>query len=206
MTPPPDSLPSFSPPATHAPTMGNLAKTTYTHDAMIDLLIVNPHMSQGQLAIHFGYSQGWISNIMASDAWQAKYASRVKEIVDPALILSLEEKLRGMTHQAIDRIQEKLANSNVADSTVLKAIELGAKSLGLGNEHRPPEMPSEQRLEALAHRLIDLQASVKRGVTYDATSPIEDATLASADSRGSGSGAIQARASEIATLPEARAA
>jgi hypothetical protein len=72
-------------PPTHAPTMGRLDKVRYTHQDMIDFIIQNPWVSQNELAMRYGYSPGWVSNIMASDAWQSALASRREEVIDPDL-------------------------------------------------------------------------------------------------------------------------
>ena len=37
-----------------------IKKLSYTHDAMIDHLVANPAISQGQLAGLFGFTQGWV--------------------------------------------------------------------------------------------------------------------------------------------------
>ena len=71
-------------------------RVKYTHDAMIDLIIAQPAISQGELAKHFGYSQPWVSRIMNSDAFLARLAQRKAEIVDPQLTLSVDEKLRAV--------------------------------------------------------------------------------------------------------------
>jgi len=148
--------------------MGNLGKVRYTHTDMIDYLIANPSTSQGQLALRYGYTQGWVSNIMASDAWQAALAARRQELVDPTLAATLEERFRGMTLQSLERLQEKLSAPQVSDNVVLRALELGAKALGVGGNAAPKEVPVADRLERLAARLIDLQSGVRQGQVYQA--------------------------------------
>ena len=152
----------------HAPTMGRLDKVRYTHTDMIDFIIANPTISQGALAARYGYSQGWISNVMASDAWQAAMAARRDEIVDPALKATMEERFRGLTILSLQRLQQKLEAPQVSDQVVLRAVELGAKALGIGgNQPAREPAPEADRLERLAARLIDLQANVRHGITYD---------------------------------------
>ena len=69
-------------PVPHAKTMGNLDKIRYTHTDMIDHIIANPWVSQNDLAARYGYTPAWVSNIMASDAWQAAMATAP---TDPSL-------------------------------------------------------------------------------------------------------------------------
>lgn len=156
-------LAAEQPPAT----MGRLAKLSYTHQAMVDLIVENPAMSQGQLAAAFGYSPAWICNVLASDAFQERLAARREEVVDPVLKASLEERFRALTIRSLEVLQEKLAKPAVSDNVALRAAELGAKALGIGG-NAPPPAPKDDagRLEKLADRLIALQTQ-RRPETYE---------------------------------------
>lgn len=103
----------------------------YTHDAMIDLMIANPIMSQGELAGYFGYTQAWVSRIINSDAFLARLALRKEDLVDPVLVATIEEKLRAVASKSLDVVLEKLTLSGNAD-LALKAAELSTKALGFG--------------------------------------------------------------------------
>lgn len=121
----------------HAPTMGALDKVRYTHTDMIDFIIANPWVSQNELAARYGYSPGWVSNIMASDAWQAAMASRRDEVVNPELKATLDERFRGITLLSLQKLQQKLEAPQVSDQVVLRAVELGAKACGIGGNRAP---------------------------------------------------------------------
>jgi uncharacterized phage-associated protein len=151
-----------------APTMGNIARISYTHDAMIDQLVANPGISQAHLALMFGYSQSWISNIMASDLFKDKLAARRAECVDPVLHNTVKENMEGIVRRSQEVLMEKLEKPGVSDATVLKAMELGARSLGMGGMAAAPTVPGDH-LAALANRLIDLQQKVinPKGSTYE---------------------------------------
>lgn len=120
-----------------APTMGNIAKLRYSHVDMIDFIIANPGVTQREMARRYGYTEGWISNVMASDAWQAAMAARRDEVVDPALKASMEERFRGMTILSLQKLQAKLEAPQVSDQVVLRAVELGAKACGIGGNRAP---------------------------------------------------------------------
>jgi hypothetical protein len=153
--------------ATHAPTMGNLAKLRYSHTDMIDFIIANPSVSQGQLAARYGYTPAWVSNVMASDAWQSAMAARRDEIVDPVMKATMQERFAAMTIQSLARLQEKLDAPQVSDQVVLRAVELGARAMGIGGNAAPKVQVEEgDRLERLANRLIELQATA-RGNVYE---------------------------------------
>lgn len=108
-----------------------IARVTYTHDAMIDLILQNPQMNQTDLALYFGYTQGWVSRVMGSDAFNARLAQRKEEIVNPAIIATLDEKLRGLAHQSLDIISRKLEATSSPDLAA-KALDMSVKALGLG--------------------------------------------------------------------------
>lgn len=137
--------------------MAQIQTLSYTHDAMIDLIIAEPAISQAQLAAHFGYTPAWICQVVNSDAFQAMLAKRRAEVINPELSASVEERFRAVTSRGLQVLQEKLSlpASAVPDNLALKAVELGAKALAVGG-NAPPEPPG--RLERLASRLLALQA------------------------------------------------
>lgn len=110
---------------------GAIARVKYTHDAMIDLLIANPKLSQTQIAQHFGYTGPWVSRVMNSDAFLARMAERKTELVDPAISLSIDEKLRALADKSLDIVLDKLTVTQNPD-TALKALEMSTKALGYG--------------------------------------------------------------------------
>lgn len=162
-----------------APTMGALDKVRYTHVDMIDFIIANPTVSQGALAARYGYTQSWVCNIMASDAWQSQMAARRDEIVDPALKLSIEERFKGLTVRSLERLMEKLDAPAVSDTTLLRAAELGAKALGVGGNAPPPPAANQDHLARLADRLIELQSRVRTATLIPEGVTIENSAVQS---------------------------
>lgn len=108
-----------------------IARVKYTHDAMIDLIIAQPEIKQGELAKHFGYTQAWVSRIFASDAFQARLAQRKEEIVNPVLTQGVEDRIKGLAMQSLEIISEKLEATRNPD-LALKAFELSTKAAGYG--------------------------------------------------------------------------
>lgn len=164
------------PPATlaadRAATMGRLKRCSYTHDSMIDLIIEHPEYTQEQIAAHYGYTPPWISNILASEAFQSKMALRREQIIDPELKATIKERFEALVIRSLAVLQNKLAQPVVSDTVAIRCAELGAKALGVGG-HAPPKPPesSEDRLERLAKRLMILNGASK-GVTYNETGEI----------------------------------
>lgn len=155
-------------PAAKAPTMGNLKRCSYTHDALIDLIIEHPELDQNHLAAHFGYTPGWISNILAADAFQERMALRKGEIIDPVLKATIEERFRALTIRSLEVLQQKLNAATVSDNVALRAAELGAKALGVGGHAVPKVTPATDRLEKLAERLVGLQSHIRERVLNEA--------------------------------------
>lgn len=146
-----------------------VAKMRYSHDDMIDFIIANPGVSQNSVAARYGYSVGWVSRVMSSDAWQSKMASRRGELVDPVLVATIDERFKALTNRSLDRLMEKLEAPQVSDQVVLRAVELGAKAIGVGGNAAPAALPQDH-LAALATRLIELQSRVRenfQGVTIN---------------------------------------
>lgn len=141
----------------HAETMGRLKRLSYTHKALIDLIIEKPELDQNQLAAAFGYSASWISNILASDAFQEEMALRREQVIDPELKATIEERFRGLVILSLDVLKKKLTGPQVSDNVALRAAELGAKALGIGGHATPnPANLAADRLERLAANLESL--------------------------------------------------
>jgi len=145
------------------------AKMRYSHVAMVDMLVQTPWIRQNDLAAMFGRTPAWISTIMQTDAFKALLEERRAEIIDPELRVTVKERFEAMVHRSLQVLQEKLSAprvEDIPDNLALRAAELGAKSLGFGLPQAPAAPPGgEDRLTALAARLIDLQGQVRRHAT-----------------------------------------
>lgn len=137
-----------------------IQKVRYTHEAMIEMIVANPSVSQGELARTFGFSDAWISTVVNSDAFQAKLAQVKEELINPEIRIQINERFRALATKSVQVLMEKLSGpaNQVSDQVALRAAELGAKALGLGGN--APAMTtvitSEDRLQGLAHRLTGL--------------------------------------------------
>lgn len=136
-----------------------IAKLRYSHEAMVDLIVQNPGISQNDLATLFGYSPAWVSTVMSSDAFRARLAERRAQLVDPEVALTLRERFEALARQSLRVLQEKvsLPSHMVPDQLALRAADLSARSLGLGQAQTPVVITSEERLASLAQRLIALR-------------------------------------------------
>lgn len=139
----------YSPSGVHKP-----LKVSYTHIDMIDFLIANPHVDGKTIAARYGYTEAWVSRIITSDAFQAQLAARRNEIVNPELIATVEERFRALTTMSLQRLMGELDKPACKPEVMLRAAELGAKSLGIGGHAVPAAPPTN--LDDLAKRIISL--------------------------------------------------
>ncbi len=109
-----------------------IAKLSYTHAALVDMIVANPSISQAELARHFGFTQGWLSRILRSDAVREMLAARKNELVDPAIIASIEKNMEALAQRSIDVLMEKLELPNVSADIAAKALEISSRALGYG--------------------------------------------------------------------------
>ena len=120
----------FTDPATGL-TQGGIQKTSYSHEAMADLILGNPAIDQNEIARFFGYTPGWVSQVIASDAFQAYLVSRRDKIIDPVLRGAVEESFRGLVLQSIAILRRKM-DSNPSDQLTMDVFKNSARALGYG--------------------------------------------------------------------------
>lgn len=114
-----------------------IAKINYSHDAMVDMIIANPGITQNALAAHFGYTAPWVSMIVNSDAFRERLAERKDDVVDPVLRMTLEERIRGAVDISLQVIQQKLlATENL--NAAIRVLEHGSRALGYGARPNVP--------------------------------------------------------------------
>lgn len=133
---------------------GALQRVRYSHDAVIDLVIAEPQLTQREIAVKFGYSEGWLSRVFCSDSFQARLAERKKEVVDPVLIHSLEERLKGLASQATDVLSERLATTR-SPELATKALDIASKALGFGARQVQTPVQVNNFVVALPPKIVD---------------------------------------------------
>jgi hypothetical protein len=145
-----------------------VAKVRYTHEAMIDLLIMNPGISQNAIAAHFGYQPSWVCTILASDAFQVQLARRRHELIDPTIAATIEERFKALAETSVQKLIEHINRPmvDVDPEILIKAATLGAKALGIGGNAAPKTviLSSDERLQALSGRLTGLLRKQTEGV------------------------------------------
>lgn len=140
-----------------------LARVRYTHDAMIDLILTEPGISQNKLAAIFGYKPPWVSRVLNSDAFNARLAERKTEVVDPAILMGFDERLKAMAMQSLDIVVEKLSMSTGGSfDNAMKALELSTRALGYGAKQQNVNV-QQNFVVALPAKINDATAWAEKG-------------------------------------------
>jgi len=149
-------------------------RVSYAHAAMVDAIIANPSVSQQELATRFRRSRGWISQILASAAFQARLAERAGQLVDPAIRVSVEEHFKVVVYRTLEILAEKLdrPSDEIPDNLALRVLELGARALA-SKPQSPVEVNVVDHLKALGANLTRLlhRAKAQAGQTVDVEPP-----------------------------------
>lgn len=111
-----------------------IAKVGYSHEAMIDLIIARPGISQNAIAAHFGYTASWISQIISSDAFQTALAKRREKLVDPLIAAEVEMNFKALVARSLDILQQKLNRpvDEIPDNLALRTFEIASRAAGYG--------------------------------------------------------------------------
>lgn len=154
-----------------APRSG-IQKIGYSHDAMIDQIIANPGIHQNQLAAIFGYSPSWISTVIASDTFQARYAERRKELVDPGVLEAVENQFKGLVRRSLEILMEKLDKpaNDIPDQLALRAFEIASRAAGYGAKESSVTITHTEvnnNLEVHGDQLVELLRRKKAQVNSE---------------------------------------
>lgn len=104
-----------------------IANVRYTHEGIIDEIVMNPAISQNDLAKRFGYSATWMSIVINSDAFQERLRERKAELTDPKLLASINERLDAIAGKALEKIIDRLDNpaANISHKDLVAIAKLG---------------------------------------------------------------------------------
>jgi hypothetical protein len=122
--------------------MSEIKKVRYTHDAIIDMIIATPEITQRELSRQFGFTEAWMSIIINSDAFQERLAERKGVLVDPKITASIEARVDALAKRALDRLMDRVEAKNGIG--MRDADLIAAAKLGVGNRNIAPPPPPPQ--------------------------------------------------------------
>jgi len=149
---------------------GPIQKLRYSHEAMIDLLVSEPWISQNEIAERFGMSASWISTIICSDLFQARLAERRDQLVDPELRLSLKTQFEGILARSMEVLRHKLSQHPdlISDQLALQTAKVASQSLGMGvRETKVSVTETHVHLQELGANLVGLLRRERRTLEHD---------------------------------------
>lgn len=187
-----------APPAQQA-----IAKVRYSHKAMVDMIVANPWISQGELATNFGYTEGWVSQVIASDAFQAYLAQRKDELIDPALRATIDERFKGLVARSIEILMRKLdkPDTQISDELALKALEVASRAAGYGAKSSQVQVNTQFVVQVPAKSATSADWVIQHGAGGQtvSTSPALKEAKTSDDAVLVGSGSAAPNSSDLLT-------
>lgn len=84
-----------------------IQRLSHTHEAIMLWLVLNPTRTQRECAKELGYTEGWLSQVINSDMFQAEYKQRCRE-ANVIATHTMQAKLGAVTAKIIDRIDAQL--------------------------------------------------------------------------------------------------
>lgn len=136
-----------------APAKPTIKTCSFSHDAIAQWLVANPGGKLKDCAEHFGYTQPWLSIIIHSDAFQARYLELLGD-ADRAVINDIPAKLRGVASRALDGLAEAV-DVAVADSNstlmhrgfLLETSDKLLRDLGYGPQKPTVQINNQQPVQ-----------------------------------------------------------
>ncbi len=120
--------------------MAEIKSISIKHNEIMDFLIANPRIRLGDVAIHFGITQAWLSQVIHSEIFQDQLKVK-QDIGFHHTVLPIKEKLTTIAHQALDKITEELEKAqDLRDVKDVAADTLDR--LGFGS--KPIQAPGTQ--------------------------------------------------------------
>lgn len=107
-----------------------IGKVSHKHEAILNWMLLNPEQPLYRCAQEFGVTQAWLSVVINSDLFQQRLAERQDGVFE-GTVLTLRQKLAGVAECAVERLGEKVSQSN-DPAFLLQAADKTLKALGYG--------------------------------------------------------------------------
>lgn len=104
-----------------------IQKVSHKHEAIVRWLVENPEEPLHKCAKEFGVQRAWLSVIIHSDVFQERLREAHGEVFSETT-LKLREKLSGVAHRAVDKLAEKVEDTQDGNY-LLKVADTAMKHL-----------------------------------------------------------------------------
>ena len=103
----------------------------HRHEYMLEWLLCNPTRPLGDLAKELGYTIGWVSQIVHSDMFQARYRELCAER-DQLAVHTMGSLLASTAVMALQRTQTRLETGNFSEKFLVDSSRTLFGALGFG--------------------------------------------------------------------------
>lgn len=146
-----------------------IKKMRISHEMILNWLMLNPEKTQGVCAKEFGVTEAWLSTVINSDCFQARWTAR-RMMMDKRSVELAEAKMRGVVDRGLERLEEMVETSPdprfVLDTTdkILGRLGYGPKTgAGLSvNVQANTFMVSKEVLAAARGEIVESGAREAR--------------------------------------------
>lgn len=112
-----------------------IVELNHRHMAIAEYLLANPSARLTEVAAAVGLSPSWVSVVTNSDLFREYLRQRSREIND-VVHISLQEKVQGIAHRAVEKLGEAVDNSQ-DPAFLLAAADKTLHRLGYGAKQGP---------------------------------------------------------------------
>jgi hypothetical protein len=142
-----------------------LQRLNYRHEAILQWLVTNPNRTLGDCALFFGFTQAWLSQIIHSDLFQARYREEMAALGED-VYQNVGSKLKAIAALALDKQIAILERGKPSERFLIDAGSLALKSLGYLNS----DVQQHQHLHLHANVDAELLRNARDKATQQANS------------------------------------
>ena len=118
-------------------------KMRYGYQAVLEMIVSDPTITQGEIAEALGYTQAWVSLIINSDAFQQELRVRNDQIFND-VIIPLRRKVEAVAHRAVEKVAEALDGDEVGPDYSLNVADKFLHKLGYGPQKGPAMVVAQE--------------------------------------------------------------
>ena len=113
------------------------------HEQIVDWMLQNPHLTQGDCALFFDKTEAWLSSVINSDLFR-EYKSRRFADHHENVSHSVIERVSGLAGLSLEVLHERIEaeKKDIPLGIVLDSATLMLKSMGFGPKATPAQAPS----------------------------------------------------------------
>ena len=108
-----------------------IQNVSWWHESLIDWMVANPDSTLGEAAKFFGVSQSWLSVIIRSDVFKARFAERMDQH-RTLMSRNIAERLTDITTIALEEVERRMVEEmdTITFAQLQSATELMLKCQG----------------------------------------------------------------------------